>query len=76
MIRVMFERNTVDNISGLNLIRYYSLEFECPEIEAELKRGGSGENGSEFSNLLAVELIDPEKSNSRESSLSLNVEGK
>lgn len=59
MIRFILKRRVRDNVSGYDETSIHSVDIDVPELEALLSRGGSGENGFDFTALYGVELREP-----------------
>lgn len=59
MIRFIIKRHTVDLNEGSNNEDYYTIDADVPELEACLRRGGSGEMGFERHRLIGCEVIEP-----------------
>lgn len=58
MIRFIIKRHTVDLNEGSNNEDYYTIDADVPELEACLRRGGSGEMGFERHRLIGCEVIE------------------
>ncbi len=72
MLRALFRRRFKDNMSGIQIEnQVYSIPFENPEIEKELRAGGFGETGFEVRELIGVEV-----ENNAETTPSVQVESK
>lgn len=57
MLRAHFRRRFKDNMSGIQIEnQVYSIPFDNPEIEKELRAGGFGETGFEVRELIGVEV--------------------
>jgi hypothetical protein len=55
-LRAIIQRRRLDSSNGAETQQWVTIDFDAPEIETELRRGGMGENGYEFSQLFAVEI--------------------
>ena len=59
MLRFILERSETDANIGLVSRGHYTIDVDVPEIEAALQRGGRGEAGFEFHELVGVEVLPP-----------------
>lgn len=57
MIRFILKRSTLDSCSGLKIETLFTIDGDLEKVEWALCRGGSGESGYEYTNLVGVELI-------------------
>jgi len=57
MLRALIVRKFRDTHSGREGSTNYTIDFECPELEAELATGGFGESGYDYRGLLGVEVL-------------------
>lgn len=58
MLRAIIRRRFRDSISGATVDnQLYTIDFESPELEAELRAGGFGESGFDVRELIGVEVV-------------------
>ncbi len=58
MLRFIVKRRVVDHIGETNDVFHRTIDVELPELENILTSGGFGENGSDHSELVGVEIIE------------------
>lgn len=56
MIRFILRTETLDSCNGLKTSQLWTIDCECPELEAALSRGGSGESGYEYVSMVGAEV--------------------
>ncbi len=57
MIRAVLRRRWADKISGASTDQLFTLDFDCPELEEALLKGGYGESGFDMTDLVGVEVL-------------------
>ncbi len=57
MIRLILRRKMRDQYSGLESDFLYTLDVDCPSLEAHLMRGGTGEHSYDVTQLVDAEVI-------------------
>ena len=68
MLRAIFRRRMRDSHSGCQIDnQLFSIRFDSPAIERELRTGGFGESGFEIIELIGVEVEKPEDNPYRDS---------
>ena len=60
MIRAILKHKRKDQSSGAETEGLYTVDFNAPELEDELIKGGFGENGFDFNELIGVEVLKNE----------------
>lgn len=58
MIRFIIETHEVDNNIGQNERYYHTIDLDVPELEAQLKIGGSGPQGFLRAKVIGLEILD------------------
>lgn len=56
MIRFILRVETLDSCNGLRVDQLFTIDCDCPELESQLSRGGSGESGYEYRSLVGAEV--------------------
>ena len=59
MLKAILKRSWRDAISGTQGVQYITVDFEAPDVEAYLRRGGFGESGFEAVELVGLEVLNP-----------------
>lgn len=57
MLRFVIKQHDQDHNQGTDHRDYYTIDADVPELEAALRRGGTGPMGFERHELLGVELL-------------------
>lgn len=57
MIRIILERKQFDAYAQDTARDLFTLDIECPELEQQLKRGGSGSSGWEVVRVLGAQVL-------------------
>lgn len=60
MIRFIFKWQRADSMVGCTQESHFTVLADCPEVEKQLKIGGSGEHGWESVFLIGAEVV-PDK---------------
>lgn len=62
MLRFIVVNRFKCQVSGCESTRYETIDVDVPELEDRLRRGGSGENGYDVTDLVGVEVLDKTRS--------------
>lgn len=57
MLRFILKNSYKDSCNGAEVENFFTMDFEVPELEQQLRRGGFGENGYQFNQLVGVEVL-------------------
>lgn len=59
MLKAILKRTWREEISGATGTQYLTVDFDAPEVEAQMRRGGLNETGFEVVELLGIEVLNP-----------------
>lgn len=56
-LRAIIKHSFRDSHNGMEGDSFYTVDFECPQLEADLRKGGYSERGYERHEIVGVELL-------------------